>query len=253
MTMLDRGALALPVLLCLSYVGPAAAQDEKKPEVFVDSTYQVCDLNGQDRADEIFGQADKPVLDKLVADGTIKSYGYNAHNTGGRWRRVQYFSAPSVGELLAAQEKMSAAFDADPKNKKLGDEYAKICNAHDDYIWHRISGTTGTAAPGGAGFSTYYVCDSRESQADALAQAVYAPILDKMVADGKLKTCGWMEHVVGGNFRRLATMTAADVPTLMAARGELIASLEDNDLGDLFSDICDSHADYIWEVRYSNP
>lgn len=250
MKLQSQGALALPVLWCLSFAGPAIAQD-KKPESFTYATYSVCDLNKQDRADEIFAQLDKPILEAAVADGTITAYGYNAHNTGGRWRRVQYYMAPSIQALLDAGKKISDQVEA--KNKKLADEYADICSAHDDYIWRRMAGSIGSVAPGGASFSTYYVCDSRETQADALVTAVYAPILDKLVADGKLKSWGWLEHIVGGQYRRLATMGAADMKTLMAARGEFVAALDDNELGDTFSDICDSHADYMWDVRSSKP
>jgi len=250
MKSVKMGALLLPTALCLASAGTALAQDEPA-ESYTYATYSVCDLNKQDRLDEIFGQLDKPILDAAVADGSITAYGYNAHHTGGRWRRVNYFMAPSMEKLLESQKKIGDAADA--KNKKLGDESSGICGQHDDYIWKRQAGKIGTVSPGGYSFSTYYVCDSREVQADALVAQLYAPILDKMVADGKLKTWGWLEHIVGGQFRRLATMGAADLKSLMMARGELVAALEDNALADQFTDICDSHADYIWEVKFSNP
>lgn len=125
------------------------------------------------------------------------------HHTGGKWRQVQYHMAPSIDALLASQEKIGDQMDA-KNNKALNQEAGKICNAHDDYIWRRVAGTTGPR--GKAAFSTYYVCDQgREDQADALMKRVFAPMLDKMVAEGKLTTWGWMEHIVGGEYRRLAT------------------------------------------------
>ncbi|MGH6891370.1 MAG: hypothetical protein ACREEP_03840 [Dongiaceae bacterium] len=246
-----RGAVVLQTGLCLLFAGAASAEDKPK-ESYTYATYHVCDLNQQDRADEIFGQLDKPILDAAVADGTITAYGFNAHNTGGRWRRVHYYMAPSVQELLDAGKKIGDQVEA--KNKKLSDEYSKICNAHDDYIWHRLGGTIGGTAPGGAAFSTYFVCDgTRETEADALVKQVFGPVYDKLVADGKLKSWGWLEHIVGGQFRRLATMSAPDMKTLMEARGAVVQALEDNALGDTFTEICDSHADYMWEIRFSNP
>jgi hypothetical protein len=250
MRKLFTGAIALQACLFLTIAGTAQAQDKPK-ELYIYATYHVCDLAQQDRADEIFNQLDKPILDAAIADGTIMSFGYNAHNTGGRWRRVQHFSAPTVQGLLDAQKKMSD--QADAKNEKLGNEFAKICNAHDDYIWRRVAGSVGTVAPGGAGFSTYYVCDAREEQADALVEQVFAPVYDKMVAEGKLKSWGWLEHIVGAQFRRLETLTATDMKSLIEARDAINAAFEDNALGDAFTDICDSHADYMWDIKASYP
>ncbi len=162
---------------------------------------------------------------------------------------MTFSQAPTIEALLDAQKKIGD--QADAKSKKLGDEYGKICNAHDDYIWRRVAGNAGTTAPGGASFSTYLVCDSRETQADAIVEQVFAPIYDKMVADGKLKSWGYLEHIVGGQFRRLATMSATDMKSVMAARAEINKALTDNPLGDTFTEICDSHADYMWETKAS--
>ncbi|MGQ0428560.1 MAG: hypothetical protein ACT4UQ_01310 [Gammaproteobacteria bacterium] len=246
-----HGAILLQAGICLLAANAAFAQGAPR-ESYTYATYHVCDLNQQDRADEIFGQLNKPILDAAVADGTITAYGFNAHNTGGRWRRVQYYMAPSIEALLDAGKKFGD--QAEAKNKKLSDEFSKICNAHDDYIWHRVAGSIGTTSPGAATFSTYFVCEStREGEADALVKQVFAPIYDKLVADGKLKNWGWLEHIVGSQYRRLAVMGAADMKSLMAARAAVVQALEDNPLGDTFTEICDSHADYMWEVRYSNP
>ena len=245
------GAAMLQAGLLLIVAGPALAQD-KASEVYSYVTYSVCDLTKQDRLDQIFEELDKPILDAAVADGTIMAYGYNAHHTGGRWRRASFTTASSIQGLLDAQVKIGDATEA--KNKKLADEATAICGQHDDYIWRRIAGTAGTAASGKAVFSTYYVCDGvRETEADALVQQVIAPVLDKLVTEGKLKTWGWLEHIVGGQFRRLETMSAADNKSLMEARAAVIDALTDNPVGDTFTAICDSHADYIWERKSGNP
>ncbi len=245
------GALALQGCLLLGLAGAAQAQ-EKSAETYIYGTYQICDLAKQDRSDEIFAQVEKGILDAAVADHTISSYGLYAHHTGGHWRRLSYTSGPSIQALLDAQKKIGDKADA--ANKKLEQEYATICHSHDDYIWRRVAGTAGSTSPGGVAFSTYYVCDgTRETQADALVQQVFAPVYDKMVADGKLKSWGWLEHIVGGEYRRVATMGAADLKSLMAARGEIVQAFTDNAAGDAFTDICDSHTDYIWNVKYSNP
>ncbi len=243
-----KGAVLLQGCLLLAVAGTAVAAEDKPAESYVYGTYFVCDVTLQERADEIFKSLDQPFYDAAVADGSITAYGLYAHQTGGKWRRLMFSVGPSIQSLLDAQKKIGD--QADAKNKKLGDEFGKICNSHDDYIWRRVAGNAGNIAPGNAVFSTYYVCDSREAQADALVTQVYAPAYDKLVAEGKLKSWGWMEHVVGGEYRRLSTMTATDVKTLMEVRASIIES-QDNALGDVFTDICDSHADYIWEVKAS--
>jgi len=245
------GTVGLAACLSLLLGGVASAQD-KPAERFVYVTYSVCDLAQQERADEIFEQVQKGVYEAAVADGTINTYGWLKHHTGGKWRRAVYFGAGSIQALLDAQQKMGDQMDA--KNKKLGDEFSKICNSHDDYIWRAVAGNTGTVARGGAAFSTYYVCDqTREDEVDALVTQVLAPVYDKMVADGKLKSWGWQEHIVGGSYRRLATMSATDVKSLMEARASIVQTMVDNPLGDTFTEICGDHSDYIWEITSQSP
>ncbi len=243
---LFKGALALQGCLLLVVAGTVQAADEPA-ETFVYGTYSVCDLAGQDRADEIFMQLDKPIYDAAVADGTLSSYSYYAHHTGGKWRRGMFYVAPSIAALLDAQTKIADQIDA--KNAKLNTEASKICNKHEDYIWRSVAGMAGKTEPGKAVFSVYFVCDSREAQADAIVKQVFAPVYDKLVDDGKLTSWGYLEHIVGGHVRRVATMTASDMKSLMAARSEINQALTDNPLGDTFTEICSAHEDYMWEVK----
>ncbi len=247
------GAILLQTCACLLF-GSAALAEDKPAERYTYVTYSVCDLTKQERADEIFAQVQKPIYDAAVADGTIASWGWLAHHTGGNWRRALYFGSSSVQGLLDAQEKIGDLVDAAAKKAKLSDEFGKICNSHDDYIWHTLAGNIGTVARGSAAFSVYSVCDqTREEQADALMTQVFAPVYDKLVADGKLMSWGYNEHIVGGDYRRLFTYSAKDTKSLLEARGEIIQSLDDNPLGDTLTDICGPHADYMWEITSQNP
>ncbi len=245
------GAIVLQACACLLFGSAAFAQD-KAAERFTYSTYHVCDVTKQERADEIFAAVQKPIYDAAVADGTIKSWGWLAHHTGGKWRRAMYYGSDSVQGLLDAQKKIGDQVDA--KDKKLSEEFGRICNSHDDYIWRAVAGNIGTVARGAASFSTYYVCDQgREAEADALITQVFGPVLDKMVADGKLKTWGWNEHIVGGSYRRLATISATDTKALMEARDGLVQAMIDNPLGETLTGICGDHTDYIWDITSQNP
>jgi hypothetical protein len=232
----------------------AAFAQEKPAERYTYVTYSVCDLSQQERADEIFAQVQKPIYDAAVADGTINGYGWIAHHTGGKWRRALYFGAGSVQALLDAQDTIGEKVDAGMKSKKVVGEFARICNSHDDYIWHTVAGNIGTVARGGAAFSVYYVCDqNRETQADELVKRVFAPVYDKLVADGKLKSWGWNEHIVGAQYRRLETYSATDMKAVLEARAKIIEAIDDDPLGETFTDICDSHADYMWEITSQSP
>jgi hypothetical protein len=78
-------------------------------------------------------------------------------------------------------------------------------------------------------------------------------VFDKMVADGKLTSWGWFEHIVGGKYRRLATMSAGDVKALMEARAAVVEATEDNAGGDVITEVCGEHTDYVWEIRAQAP
>ncbi len=249
MRKLNAGIAAL-LVLCGAGVGAVAGAEEK--ETYTYSTYMYCDLTAQDRIDEIVGQLDKPVYDAAVASGSLINWGWLKHDTGGQWRRVRYYSASSLQALMDIGSKLDDQAMAAPKAKALNQELRSACKSHDDYIWRSVAG--GGGARGAAGFSVYYVCDiTREEQADALVKRVFAPLYDKLVADGQLTSWGWMEHVVGGQYRRLATLTAKDMTTLMAARAAVGKAMDDDPLGAVFDGICGSHADYIWETAFTKP
>lgn len=244
-TMTTTAALSLLASLALS---PLTQAEEKPPESFIYATYFQCDVTKQERADEIFQQLNQPLWEAAVDDGTATGWGYLAHHTGGKWRRVFYYRAPTMEALLAAQDKVGDQIEA--KNKKLNTEFGTICNSHDDYIWRAVAGKGSEQARGKVAFSVYFQCDvNREAEADALVKLVFAPIYDKLVADGKMISWAWNEHIVGSQYRRLATMSAADVNTLMKARADVVQAIQDNPLGRTFDGICTSHADYMWEIK----
>jgi hypothetical protein len=250
---MNKSSAALAALLLLGGAGASLTAHAQDKESYTYSTYFYCDVTKQDRADEIVGQLDKPAFEAVIAGGTVSNWGWLKHHTGGKWRRVQFYSASSIDALLAAQKAVGDRTDATAKGKALGKEFGDACKSHDDYIWRSVAGNVG-ATRGPAAFSVYYVCDmTREDQADALVKRVYAPIYDKMVAEGKLTSWGWMEHIVGGEYRRLATMTAKDISSLMAARTALVATFQDDPLSGVLDDICGSHADYMWETQFQAP
>jgi len=257
---MSRRSLSLIILLAAVLsptVGLAQGAEEKAPMPYVYGIYYECDVARQELADEIMELVFKPAFDAAVDDGTITSWGWLSHHTGSKWRRLVYHSAPDLGTLLSALTEVNQSID--DKHPELARTFTEVCGTHDDYIWQSVTGSRGGNVGierGDAGFSVYMQCDmSREDRADELVTEVFAPIFDRHVADGGLASWGWMQHVVGGVWRRILTMSAADHSTLIAARTAIIKEMfEDNEAaGREFDSICGSHQDYMWDIVFEKP
>ena len=228
---------------------PLWAQEDDTPSVFTYASYFKCTGGPLSTVDKIMAD-DAERLDGLVEDGTMSAWGWLAHHTGGQWQRISYHQAGSLDARLDASAAIQSAGDDDEESGDDGPGFGEICNTHDDYIWSLEAGMSGQER-GKAGFSVYHVCDiSREDRADEIVKEHVAPILDKMVEDGKLTSWGWLSHVVGGKFRRLQTMTAGDHKSLLAARAEALGAVYgedgDDEAGKEFVDICGPHGAYMW-------
>ena len=226
------------------------AQEEEGPIAFTYATYFYCGGGPLSRADELI-EEDAERLDGLVEDGTILRWGWLAHHTGGKWQRLFYFQARTLDELLDGSAAIQSGGDDEEEEEDDGPALNEICPSHDDYIWSVDNGTVGVER-GKAGFSVYHVCDvAREERADEIVESHVAPIFNKLVEDGKLTSWGWSSHVVGGKYRKLQTMTAPDMKTLLKARGESIELLygDDNEAGAELVEICGPHSDYLWNIQ----
>ena len=236
----------LPGLVLASTL--AVAQDDDAPERYTYATYLNCDTSTEELADAYVAKYEVPVLDKLVDDGAMNAWGWMRHHTGGEWRRIRWYQADSVNGAIEAV----AAF-GDAMEKAYGDDGPGVgasCKSHDDYIWQVKAGTTGKER-GKVGISVYFSCKiTEEDRADEIMSENFAPVYDKLVKEGKLTSWGWQAHVVGGWFRRLHTLTAADFETLMDARSEALAATysDEETAGAEFAEICGGHQDYLWEI-----
>ena len=239
-------SLTLPALaLALVLAAPTSVQAEDEKETYIYSSYFYCKGGMLGPMDAELTEHLAPVYDAAVADGTIGGWGWLAHHTGGKWSRAFYTMSDSLPGLFAAQNTMME------RSKDLPSEaFEAACTGHEDYIWKTEANNGTTGKRGKAGLSVYHVCDiNREQKADELVKTVMAPHYDKAVEQGKLTSWGWNSHVVGGKYRRLATMTGDSFEAILAAREEILEALYDED-GDKraweFSEICASHSDYLW-------
>jgi hypothetical protein len=230
------------------------AQEDEAAPFYIYSTYFYCGGGPLSRVDELTAET-APIMDKLVEDGAIDGWGYYAHHTGGGgWQRLNYHTASSMEKLIDGLEAIQTAMQAADDEDEADDDqmsFGQICYRHDDYIWENVTGSGPTDAEPKAGFSTYHVCDfAGEERADEIIKEHAAPVFDRLVEEGKLISWGWSSHSVGGRFRKLQTMTAADHKTLLAARNEAIEAIyaEGSTAGEELATICGSHDDYMWDI-----
>jgi hypothetical protein len=241
-------ALVLPVVAM-------GQEEDSKPYVY--AIYYTCDVERQELADEIVDLVYAPAYNAAVEAGEIQSWGWLTHHTGSEWRRLMYHAAPDMSSLLSSLEAINGSVDE--KYPEMTRALGGICNAHVDYIWQVNTGSgKGKIASdrGKAGFSGYHVCEmGREERADEIVNEVFAPIFDQYVADGKIDSWGWMQHVVGGKYRRIETMTGTDHASLLQARGEILREMREKHEGATqeFIEICGYHQDFLWNIVHENP
>lgn len=226
------------------------AQDDDAPDRFTYATYFYCNNGMEDAADD-YVKRNAEVYDQMVDDGKLLAWGWLRHHTGGKWRRIQWHQSDSLAGAVGGSEAMGAAITAKfGEEDAASDAFSAACPQHDDYVWQVTDGMSGIDR-GKVGFSVYHKCDiAREDRADEIVAKHVAPALNKLVEEGKLTSWGWQSHVIGGGVRKLQTMSAKDMPTLLAARTASIEAIygEDDKAGEEFVEICGPHFDYVWNI-----
>lgn len=236
---------------CLAASLPTNAQaqaQEKEKQVFIAATYFYCNSATVHHADEAVDKVYKKGLDGLLQNGTVTSFAWLSKVVGGEWLRAGFFTGSNLVDVVAATEWVPIVRNDDhPKiERKAIDE---TCSSGEDYIWHVLAGSDPRAARGKVSFSTYFVCDqTRETQADALVKNILGARYDKLVGTKELSTWTWAEHIIGGKYRRLLTMSAENLGALIKARETLVAGEEHDPVDQAMMSICGSHQDVIWEV-----
>ena len=227
-----------------------SAQD---PSSIAFGLYYRCDQSQESRADEIVQQVFVPVYDKQLAAGHISAYGWAAHVMGGPWRRLSYIIGTDMGDMMDARAAIIE--DLQTNHASAARELASICPSHDDYIWTTVAASQPAAQLGQdrpeAGLTTYYACNSaRETRADEIVQQVIGPEIQKHVDLGHLSSWSWIEHTIGGRWRRAMIIDAADHKTILTMRGAIISALQRNSADEMeeFSQICGPHTDYLWDL-----
>lgn len=252
--------LSIQVILITSLVlvNHAIAQEQETDTLYAYATYFVCSPDGESRADEIIASSFKPNYDAAVEQGDISSWSWLQHFVGGYWRRVLVVTANNMDSLLDASGALGEIIE--DQTPEAGRAFSGICDSHEDYIWQSVPGVSTGVTAGGrgeVGFTVYMECDmNEEERADELVRDVFGPIYDKHVGDGQLMTWNWLAHNVGGNFRRILTMTSSDHKTMMKTRAAILEAFDDRRTAralEEFNNICFKHSDYMWDILAQSP
>ena len=250
-----NGLLLVAALVCLP--GTAYPQGDGASVAYGYVTYFECDAGREYRADEIIERSFKPHYDAAVEAGDIVQWSWLTHFVGGKWRRALVLTTNNVDDLLASAGALGEAIEA--TTPAAGRDFTEICPIHEDYIWQSIPGAAASLGVerGNVGFSVYMDCDvNQESRADEIMTETLGPIYDAQVESGGLVGWNWLTHSVGGEFRRLLSMTASDHNTMMRTREAILAEMQSGRTGRAFeqlNDICPDHHDYMWDIMFETP
>lgn len=244
------GCLSI-LCLALASIGPAQAQTpaKSKPQVYTYvATWDVPRAQWGDMAK--LDEQDKPLLDKLVSEGTIVGYGAytNLIHQEGEPTHGTWFSATSEGNLLKALE----AFYAQPAS--VG---APVQGASKH--WDQI--LTGDIYNGKAGSSTGYLTWSqwlvKPGQMHAyteLTKSVFVPILEKLLAEGSITSYGQLteDYHTGKLGVVYDYFTVPDAASLDKANKAFEDAFSNPATGDAIRALTerDGHRDYLTRLRF---
>ncbi len=98
------------------------------------STYWVCDVSRQARADSLVTQVMAPLLGEQVSSGRLTSWSWLAHVLGGKYRRLAVYDGADAAALLSAQGALVEELQS--KHPDAFREFGEICSSHQDYLWN---------------------------------------------------------------------------------------------------------------------
>ncbi len=195
---------------------------------------------------------DRPVLDKLIADGTLTGYGAysNLLHAEGAPTHGTWFTASSEGKLLKALEVIYA-------QPALVGAAVQGASKHWDFL---LTSTMYNAKPGAsAGYLTYSRWEIKPGEGRAyseLNKKVIMPVLEKLLAEGTITSYGSMTEdyhteKIGAVFDYF---TVPDAASLDKANKALEDLFDTPGLGDAFRAVTspEGHRDYLTKIRFMN-
>ena len=117
-----------------SLEGSSAEIESETEEGVGISVYYRCDMNREERADELVADAIAPVYQAQIDAGTIRSWGWMSHIVGGEIRRISTMRADDWDSLFKARNAIIEAM-GEGDLSEAGEEFTDICGSHEDYLW----------------------------------------------------------------------------------------------------------------------
>jgi len=250
-------AIVCTLLLAANVPQTALAQDDE-PTPIIYGTYLQCEPGSSARASEIIRDSWGPIAQARIDSGELRAWGSLTHHTGGEWSRAIYHVAMDRAQLFTTLDEMGAEWiDSDPA---AAAEFWEACDEHEDYVWTYVDGSDAPEEVARqrptAGMSTYWVCDEgRGALADLLSEQVFAEAWNEQVESGLINSWSWHAHFIGDKYRRLLVADASNHADIMTARDNVIEWAANNasDLAGEFSNVCNGHVDYLWDIELSSP
>jgi hypothetical protein len=205
-----RRSFVVALLATALVVGVLQAQEAPRP-VTVASFFKILPGKGE-TVMGLFKKYDQPVLEKLMADGTIRSWGVARPwlHTQGDWNIVYWSTTADI----AGQGKVDEAFEAAEKsrsadeNKKSMESFvaAEVPDAHRDMLFRHViykmgKGPGDKAGKGYMWLGHYSARPGKGQDVTSFFTEVTGPVMDKLLADGVIAGYGLMvpvTHVAGG-------------------------------------------------------
>jgi hypothetical protein len=246
------GGLLLMFCFTLLATSPLQAQapaaGEKPPIYIYSADWAVPRAQWGDM--EKLDASERPLLDKLVADGTLISYGSysNLIHQEGEFTHGSWFTATSEGNLLKALE----AIYAQPSNVLSPVQGA---SKHWDSI---LTGSVYNQKPGSYnGYLTWSVWQVKQGQGQAYANLMktqFVPVLEKLLAEGTITTYGLLTEdyhtdKVGRAYDFFTVPDAASLDKANKAIDDLIAANPDIMNSRRTMVDTEGHRDYLVRLR----
>lgn len=250
-------AFVCTLLLAAGAPQSAAAQDEE-PTPIVYGVYLTCDASATERASEIIRDSWGPLAQARVDAGDLMAWGSATHHSGGSWSRILYHVAMDRAQLFTSVEEMVVEWQETAPEAAA--EFWGLCDEHEDYVWTYVNGSRPAEEVAQerptAGISVYWVCDEgRGPLIDLLAEEVFAEAWNAQVEAGLVDSWSWYSHFIGDKYRRLLVTDGATHNDLLTARDNVLEWVGDNkaNLAGEFSNVCNGHVDYLWNIEISSP
>ena len=98
------------------------------------SVYMDCEMNREERVDQIMKETIGPLYDAHMADGNLVSWNWLSHSVGGEWRRLLILAASDHNSIMRTR---TAVFQelSNGRAQRAFNQMNEICPDHEDYMW----------------------------------------------------------------------------------------------------------------------